>query len=122
MFTLLLFVTTCLGAGAWFDLHVVGGSPLDQPLLGAELPVLAVVHQAVAVLLLLLGLPQVDEGQHQREEDDDQGPEQQRHHHPLRVGLVAQGVALPAPGLSLVLDTAPAPLEAGAKCAVTRAR
>ena len=65
------------------------------------------VHEAVAVLLLLLGLPQVDEAQHEGEEDDDQGAEQERHHHALRVRLVAQRRALPAPGLGLILDAAP---------------
>lgn len=59
----------------------------------------------MGVLLLLLGLPQVDQGQHQGEEDDDQGPEQERHHHPLRVGLVTERLTLHTPGVSLVLDT-----------------
>ena len=65
------------------------------------------MHEAVAVLLLLLGLPQVDEAQHEGEEDDDQRAEQERHHHALRVRLVAQRRALPAPGLGLILDAAP---------------
>ena len=76
----------------------------------------------MAVLLLLLSLPQVDQAQHQREKDDDQGPEQERHHHALSVRLVAQRRALPAPRLSLVLDAAPTPLEAGAEATLMTLR
>ena len=96
------------GAAARLDLHVVGGGPLEQPLLGVHRPLYCcTVLYCTAVLLLLAGLSQVDQGQHQRQEDDNEGPQQQSYHHPLSVGLLTHPRTVSAHLLSLVLHTAP---------------